>query len=85
MAYRFYSLLYDSLMHSYHMCKFQNFVSYQVIEQHGGQVDPSYSNRVTHVLCANQKSDVFLLVRLFSLENHTMLCLGFSEILSLLP
>lgn len=40
----------------------------QVIEQHGGQVDPSYSNRVTHVLCANQKSDVFLLVRLFLLK-----------------
>ena len=33
-----------------------------MIEQHGGQVDPSYSNRVTHVLCSNQKSDVFLLV-----------------------
>ncbi|XP_053384133.1 PAX-interacting protein 1-like [Mercenaria mercenaria] len=31
----------------------------KVIEQHGGQVDPSYSNRVTHVICANQKSDVF--------------------------
>lgn len=33
----------------------------KVIEQHGGQVDLSYSNRVTHVLCANQKTDVFQL------------------------
>ncbi|KAH3887645.1 PAX-interacting protein 1-like [Dreissena polymorpha] len=33
----------------------------KVIEQHGGQVDPSYSNRVTHVLCANQKTDVYQL------------------------
>lgn len=31
----------------------------KVIEQHGGQVDPSYSNRVTHVICAKQSSDVF--------------------------
>ena len=30
-----------------------------VIEQHGGQVELSYCNRVTHVLCANQNSDVF--------------------------
>lgn len=34
----------------------------QVIVQHGGQVDESYSNRVTHVLCENQNSDVFHLV-----------------------
>lgn len=33
----------------------------QVISQHGGQVDPAYSNRVTHLLCANQDSDVFKL------------------------
>ncbi|KAL3842634.1 hypothetical protein ACJMK2_020625, partial [Sinanodonta woodiana] len=33
----------------------------QVIEQYGGQVDQSYSNRVTHLLCANQHSDVFQL------------------------
>ncbi|XP_041365559.1 PAX-interacting protein 1-like [Gigantopelta aegis] len=32
----------------------------QVIEQHGGQVDVSYSSRVTHILCANQQSDVFV-------------------------
>ncbi|CAG5135482.1 unnamed protein product, partial [Candidula unifasciata] len=31
----------------------------KVIEQYGGQVESSYSSRVTHVLCANQKSDVF--------------------------
>ncbi|KAL4225104.1 PAX-interacting protein 1 [Mactra antiquata] len=33
----------------------------KVIEQHGGQVDTAYSNRVTHVICANQRSDVFTL------------------------
>lgn len=32
-----------------------------VIEEHGGLVDPSYSNRVTHVLCEHQSSDVFKL------------------------
>ncbi|KAK6973828.1 PAX-interacting protein 1 [Biomphalaria glabrata] len=31
----------------------------KVIEQYGGQVETSYCNRVSHVLCANQKSDVF--------------------------
>ncbi|KAK3103670.1 hypothetical protein FSP39_020895 [Pinctada imbricata] len=31
----------------------------KVIEQYGGHVDPAYSNRVTHLLCANQHSDVF--------------------------
>ncbi|CAG2230619.1 PAXIP1 [Mytilus edulis] len=31
----------------------------KVIEQHGGQVDTSYSNRITHILAANQHSDVF--------------------------
>ncbi|XP_048727007.1 PAX-interacting protein 1-like isoform X2 [Ostrea edulis] len=31
----------------------------KVIEQHGGQVDPAYSNRVTHLLCATQHTDVF--------------------------
>lgn len=31
----------------------------QIIEQFGGQVDNSYSNRITHVLCASQQSDVF--------------------------
>lgn len=31
----------------------------KVIEQYGGQIESSCSNRVTHVLCANQKSDVF--------------------------
>ena len=35
----------------------------QVIEQNGGEVDDSYSNRVTHVLCEHQHSDVFSLVR----------------------
>ena len=34
----------------------------QVILAHGGQVDESYSNRVTHVLCEHQRSDVFQLV-----------------------
>lgn len=33
----------------------------QVISQYGGQVDESYSNRITHVLCEHQKSDVFQL------------------------
>ncbi|XP_021368129.1 PAX-interacting protein 1-like isoform X2 [Mizuhopecten yessoensis] len=33
----------------------------KVISQHGGQVDPAYSNRVSHILCANQHSDVFAL------------------------
>ena len=37
-------------------------VSCQVIEQYGGQVDESYSNRVTHVLCDSQKSEIFQLV-----------------------
>lgn len=32
---------------------------HKVIEQYGGQVESSYNSRVTHVLCANQKSDVF--------------------------
>ncbi|KAH9518689.1 PAX-interacting protein 1 [Bulinus truncatus] len=31
----------------------------KVIEQYGGQVESSYCNRVSHVLCTNQKSDVF--------------------------
>ena len=31
-------------------------------------MDPSYSNRVTHVLCSHQKSDVFLLVSLIALK-----------------
>ncbi|XP_059170628.1 PAX-interacting protein 1-like [Physella acuta] len=31
----------------------------KVMEQYGGQVESSYCNRVTHVLCSNQKSDVF--------------------------
>ncbi|XP_035826554.1 PAX-interacting protein 1 [Aplysia californica] len=30
-----------------------------VIEQFGGQVETSYCPRITHVLCANRKSDVF--------------------------
>ena len=34
----------------------------QVICHYGGQVDDSYSNRITHVLCEHQKSDVFQLV-----------------------
>lgn len=34
----------------------------KVIGQYGGQVDDSYSNRITHVLCEHQKSDVFQLV-----------------------
>jgi len=34
----------------------------QVICNYGGQVDDSYSNRITHVLCEHQKSDVFQLV-----------------------
>ncbi|XP_046580805.1 PAX-interacting protein 1-like [Haliotis rubra] len=33
----------------------------QVIEQYGGQVDSSYSSRITHLLCATQFSDVFQL------------------------
>ena len=33
----------------------------QVICHYGGQVDDSYSNRITHVLCEHQKSDVFQL------------------------
>lgn len=33
----------------------------QVIAQRGGQVDDSYSNRITHVLCEHQRSDVFQL------------------------
>ncbi|XP_064634696.1 PAX-interacting protein 1-like [Lineus longissimus] len=32
-----------------------------VIEQHGGQVDQAYSNRITHLLCENQRSDIFQL------------------------
>ncbi|XP_074660001.1 PAX-interacting protein 1-like [Tubulanus polymorphus] len=32
-----------------------------VIDQYGGQVDASYSNRITHLLCANQKSDIYQL------------------------
>ncbi|KAK6184096.1 hypothetical protein SNE40_006628 [Patella caerulea] len=32
-----------------------------VIDQHGGEVDDSYSSRITHVLCSNQHSDVFQL------------------------
>ena len=32
-----------------------------MIEDHGGQVDESYSNRITHVMCEHQKSDVFQL------------------------
>ncbi|GFS07832.1 PAX-interacting protein 1 [Elysia marginata] len=31
----------------------------KVIEQHGGQLESSYCHRVTHVLCSNQKSEVF--------------------------
>lgn len=31
----------------------------KVIEQHGGQLESSYCHRVTHVLCATQKSEVF--------------------------
>ncbi|XP_078332569.1 PAX-interacting protein 1-like isoform X2 [Crassostrea virginica] len=31
----------------------------KVIEQYGGQVDTAYSNRVTHLLCATQHTDVF--------------------------
>ncbi|GFN96195.1 pax-interacting protein 1 [Plakobranchus ocellatus] len=31
----------------------------KVIEQYGGQLEASYCHRVTHVLCANQKSEVF--------------------------
>ncbi len=34
----------------------------RVIEQHGGQVDDSYSNRVTHLMCETQHSDVFVMV-----------------------
>lgn len=34
----------------------------KVIAQHGGQVDDSYSNRVTHLLCETQQSDVFVMV-----------------------
>ena len=34
----------------------------QAIEQNGGTVDPSYSNRVTHVLVETQASDVCRLV-----------------------
>ncbi|XP_013410668.1 PAX-interacting protein 1 [Lingula anatina] len=33
----------------------------KAISQHGGQVDTSYSNRVTHLLCEHQESDVFAL------------------------
>lgn len=32
-----------------------------MIEQNGGEVDSSYSNRVTHVMCESQQSDVFQL------------------------
>ncbi|WAR02724.1 PAXI1-like protein [Mya arenaria] len=45
----------------------------KVIEQHGGQVDLSYSNRVTHVLCANQKNDVFHL----ALRDHRRMVTAF--------
>lgn len=38
------------------------FLFCQVIEQHGGQVDNAYSNRVTHLLCATQHTDVFHIV-----------------------
>lgn len=38
------------------------FIFWQVIEQHGGQVDNAYSNRVTHLLCATQHTDVFHIV-----------------------
>jgi PAX-interacting protein 1 len=35
----------------------------KVIKDNGGQVDDSYSNRITHLLCQHQCSDVFRLVR----------------------
>ena len=41
---------------------YKHNLNFQVIEQHGGQVDVSYSSRVTHILCANQQSDVFVVV-----------------------
>jgi len=34
----------------------------QAIEENGGTVDPSYSNRVTHVLAETQASDACQLV-----------------------
>ena len=33
-------------------------------------MDDSYSNRITHVLCEHQKSDVFQLVVLFSIRKN---------------
>ena len=36
--------------------------SFQVISDHGGIVDECYSDRITHVLCDTQKSEVFKLV-----------------------
>jgi len=40
-----------------------------VICVYGGQVDESYSNRITHVLCEHQKSDVFQLVFVISFRH----------------
>ena len=40
---------------------------FQVIDQSGGQVDESYSNRITHVLCQHLRTDVVQLVSVFSL------------------
>ncbi|ESO82379.1 hypothetical protein LOTGIDRAFT_170001, partial [Lottia gigantea] len=31
----------------------------EVISQHGGEVEDTYTSRVTHVLCSNQKSEIF--------------------------
>jgi len=44
--------------------------SAQVICNYGGQVDDSYSNRITHVLCEHQKSDVFQLVVLLCVRGN---------------
>ena len=49
---------------------YKHNLNFQVIEQHGGQVDVSYSSRVTHILCANQQSDVFVVVSHHFTVNH---------------
>ena len=35
----------------------------RVIEQHGGEVVDNYSNRVTHLMCQSQRSEVYQMVR----------------------
>lgn len=38
------------------------FIIIQVIQQYGGMVDDCYSDRITHILCDTQRTEVFQLV-----------------------